>query len=201
VDRNWQFNPAENGIHLSDVYGSFLLFMAAIIIVALAVVVSTRFNIVVTLSACVGLFLLGLVSDYVFGRFTQTQLPAFVSVFDRILAPVAIVLLIAVLLTGGKRIVLISSVSAILLIGLAAILTHYAFGHSFKTFLDAQLWTWARMCYFLVPNLQAFWISDAIYEESAVPFKYVMITGSYALCYTVGILALAVAVFQRRQVG
>jgi ABC-2 type transport system permease protein len=201
VDRNWKFNPAENGIYLSDVYGSLLLLMAAIIIVALAVAVSTRFNIVVTLSACVGIFLLGLVSDYVFGRFTQTRLPLFITVFDWILAPTTIVLVIAILLTGGKRIVLLCSVSTILLIGLAACLTHYAFGHSFGTFVDAQLWTWAKMCYFLLPNLQAFWISDAIYEESAVPLKYVMITGSYALCYTVAILAFAVAVFQRRQVG
>jgi hypothetical protein len=134
IDRNWQFNPAGNGINSLDVYGSVLLLLAAIIIVALAVALSARFNIVVTLSACVGVFLLGLVSDYVFGRFADTKL-------------------------------------------------------------------WAKICYFLVPNLQMFWISDAIYEESAIPLKYVLISASYAICYTAAILALAVAVFQRRQVG
>jgi ABC-type transport system involved in multi-copper enzyme maturation permease subunit len=134
IDRNWQFNPAGNGINSLDVYGSVLLLLAAIIIVALAVALSARFNIVVTLSACVGVFLLGLVSDYVFGRFADTKL-------------------------------------------------------------------WAKICYFLVPNLQMFWISDAIYEESAIPLKYVLISASYAICYTAAILALAVAIFQRRQVG
>jgi hypothetical protein len=89
---------------------------------------------VVTLSACIGVFLLGLVSDYAFGRFAETKL-------------------------------------------------------------------WARIGRFLVPNLQIFWISDAIYEGSDVPLKYILITASYALCYCVGILALAVALFQRRQVG
>jgi ABC-2 type transport system permease protein len=134
IDRNWQFNPQDNGINALDVYGSVLLLLAAIIIAALALALSTRFNIIVTLSACVGIFLLGLVSDYTFGRFAETQL-------------------------------------------------------------------WAKVGRFLVPNLQVFWISDAIYEGSVVPLKYIIISASYALCYTTAILLLAIALFQRRQVG
>jgi len=134
IDRNWQFNPNDNGLNAVDIYGSVLLLLAAIIIVALAVALSSRFNIVVTLSACIGIFLLGLVSDYAFGRFAETHL-------------------------------------------------------------------WAKIGRFLVPNLQIFWISDAIYEGSQVPAKYIVITASYALCYTTAILALAIALFQRRQVG
>ncbi|MHC4259255.1 MAG: hypothetical protein ACYSTF_02405, partial [Planctomycetota bacterium] len=101
---------------------------------ALAVALSGRFNIVVTLSACIGIFLLGLVSDYVFGRLADVHI-------------------------------------------------------------------WAKICYFLVPNLQMFWISDAIYEESVVPGKYILISASYAVCYTAAILAIAIGLFQRRQVG
>jgi hypothetical protein len=134
IDRNWQFNPKDNGLNTVDIYGSVLLLLAAIIIVALAIALSARFNIVVTLSACIGIFLLGLVSDYAFGRFADTHL-------------------------------------------------------------------WAKIGRFLVPNLQIFWISDAIYEGSQVPVKYIVITASYALCYTTAILALAIALFQRRQVG
>jgi hypothetical protein len=134
IDRNWQFNPQENGLNAVDIYGSVLLLLAAIIIVALAIALSARFNIVVTLSVCIGIFLLGLVSDYAFGRFADTHL-------------------------------------------------------------------WARIGRFLVPNLQIFWISDAIYESSEVPLKYIAMGASYALCYTGAILALAVALFQRRQVG
>ncbi len=134
IDRQWQFNPKDNGINAVDIYGSVLLLLAAIIIVALAVALSARFNIVVTLSACIGIFLLGLVSDYAFGRFAETHL-------------------------------------------------------------------WAKIGRILVPNLQVFWISDAIYEGSQVPVKYIVISASYALCYTTAILALAIALFQRRQVG
>jgi hypothetical protein len=134
IDRNWQFKPSDNGFNAVDIYGSVLLLLAALIIVALAVALSSRFNIVVTLSACIGIFLLGLISDYAFGRFAETHL-------------------------------------------------------------------WAKIGRFLVPNLQIFWISDAIYEGNEVPVKYLLIGASYALCYTGAILALAIALFQRRQVG
>jgi len=134
IDRDWQFNPAKNSINRFDVYASILLFLGAVVITAIAVAISSRFNIVVTLSACIGVFLLGLISDWVFGRFA-----------------------------------------------------------------DAHLW--AQIGRFLVPNLQVFWISDAIYEGSVVPFRYLLIGASYALCYTLGILSLAVALFQRRQIA
>jgi len=134
IDRNWQFNPQENGINALDIYGSILLLLAAIIIVALAVAFSARFNIMVTLSACIGIFLLGLISDWAFGRLANTHL-------------------------------------------------------------------WAKICYFVVPNLQIFWISDAIHEGSAVPPKYILISAIYALSYTLAILFVAIALFQKRQVG
>ena len=138
IDRDWQFNPQKNGINALDVYGAILLLLAAIIIVALAVALSARFNIAVTLSACIGIFLLGLISDYTFGGFAETQL-------------------------------------------------------------------WAKIGQFLVPNLQVFWIADAIYEAREIQLKefteYFLIAASYALSYTAAILLLAIALFQRRQVG
>jgi ABC-2 type transport system permease protein len=135
IDRNWKFNPGENGINAVDIYGALLLLFATIIIVALAVALSSRFNIVVTLAGCIGFFLLGLASDYTFGSLAQKQV------------------------------------------------------------------LWAKIGRFLVPNLGIFWISDAIYEGTEVPVKYIIITASYAICYTTAILALAIALFQRRQVG
>jgi len=104
------------------------------VLVALAIAFSTRLNVVLTLACCVGAFLLGLISDYVFGRFVQT---------------------------------------------------HF----------------WARLGHILVPNLQVFWISDAIYEGSSIEPYYLLISALYALLYTAGILLIAIALFQKRQVG
>ena len=134
IDRDWKFAPQNNKFDALEVYGSILLYLAIMIITAVAVAISARFNIVVTLSACIGVFLLGLVSDWAFGGLAKSHL-------------------------------------------------------------------WAKICYFAIPNLQIFWISDAIYEGSSIPLKYILISATYALCYTAGILALAVALFQRRQVG
>ena len=75
------------------------------------------------------------------------------------------------------------------------LVSDYTFGRFAETHL------WAKIGRFLVPNLQVFWISDAIYEGSEVPLKYILISASYALCYTAAILSLAIALFQRRQVG
>jgi ABC-2 type transport system permease protein len=74
VDKEWKLNPANNKIELFEIYGSILLFMAVVIIVALAVMFSTRMNLVLTLVCCISAFLIGLISDYVFGRFADTAL-------------------------------------------------------------------------------------------------------------------------------
>jgi len=168
IDINWQFNPNDNGINAVDIYGSVLLLLAAIIMVALAVALSARFNIVVTLSCCIGIFLLGLVSDYAFGKLKGYEIKN---------------------LQSGQ----------------------YEFFEANDLPEDndkydlenkvPQRYLWGQIGRYLVPNLQIFWISDAIYEGSQVPAKYIMVTASYALCYTIAILALAIAFFQRRQVG
>lgn len=134
IDKEWQFNPQNNAFEAFDIYASALLLMAVIVLVALAVMFSTRFNVVLTMTFCVATFLIGLISDYIFGRFADTHL-------------------------------------------------------------------WAKIAHILAPNLQVFWVSDAIYEGSSIPLNYLFISGVYALLYTTGILALAIALFQRRQVG
>jgi ABC-2 type transport system permease protein len=134
IDRDWTYNPANNKFAAFDIHASILLFLAVVVLVALAVLFSTRCNVVLTLTFCVGIFLLGLISDWVFGRFADTH-------------------------------------------------------------------TWARIGYILVPNLQIFWASDAIYGSGTIPLKYILQSGVYTLLYTAGILSFSVALFQKRQVG
>jgi hypothetical protein len=135
IDRNWKFNPAGNGINSFDIYGSILLLIALFILTAAALMFSARFNILVTLSCCIGLFLLGLISDYVFGRFAESHL-------------------------------------------------------------------WAKIGKIIVPSLQVFWISDAIYEQSSkITVGYIASCGIYGVLYTTAFILIAIALFERRQVG
>lgn len=134
VNKEWKFNPADNHFEAFDIIASILLLFAVYVLVALAVLFSTRLNEVLTLTCCVGIFLLGLISDWVFGRFADQHL-------------------------------------------------------------------WANIGSKLTPNLQIFWVSDAIYESGTIPVRYLWLAGGYTLLYIAGILALAIAAFQRRQVG
>ena len=134
VDKEWKFNPSGSHFEMFDIIASGLLLLALFALVALAILFSTRFNEVVTLTLCVGVFLLGLISDWVFGRFADQHI-------------------------------------------------------------------WAKIGSIVTPNLQIFWVSDAIYETGTVPPAYLLLAITYSALYTAGILALAVAFFQRRQIG
>ena len=52
-----------------------------------------------------------------------------------------------------------------------------------------------------VPNLQFFWLADALTEERTVSGTYVAVVTLYALAYVVAFLGAAVALFQTRDVG
>lgn len=134
-DREWHFNPADNHFTMFDINAAVLLLLAVILLVAIAVMFSTRFNVVLTLIFCVGAFLMGLISNYAFTAKAKD-------------------------------------------------------GH----------W-WAKIGEAITPNMQVFWISDAIYEGSDIPASYILNSGIYAAFYSGAILLLAIAMFQKRQVG
>ncbi|MBW8015299.1 MAG: ABC transporter permease subunit [Planctomycetes bacterium] len=133
-DKEWHFNPGDNHIEIFDINAAVLLLLAVILLVSLAVMFSTRFNVVLTLVFCVGAFLMGLISDFVFSR-------------------------------------------------------------------NADEHWWAKVGEVVTPNLQVFWISDAIYEGSDIPASYIIDSGVYTAFYAGAILLLAIAMFQKRQVG
>ena len=53
-----------------------LVFAMILILTAVAVAASTRFGQVTTLTVCIGVLLIGLVSDAMFGQYRETHLPA-----------------------------------------------------------------------------------------------------------------------------
>ncbi len=64
--------------------------------------------------------------------------------------------------------------------------------------------TLASAVYHFVPNLGPFWVIDGLQaatEQSVVTGKYLLLVTGYAALITTGVLGLAVAMFQRREVG
>ena len=59
----------------------------------------------------------------------------------------------------------------------------------------------ARTVYAAIPNMQFFWVSDAIILRRPIPASFVFSVFGYALFYTVALVLLAVALFQTREVA
>lgn len=112
-----------------------LVLFAVWVLAALATVCSTRLELMATLAVCSGFFLLGLMSDYLFGRPAQ-----------------------------------------------------------------AGSW-WSSVIYTALPNWQLFWMSDALSEGKGIPLSYLARSLGYTVAYVGAALALALALFEDRELS
>jgi ABC-type transport system involved in multi-copper enzyme maturation permease subunit len=112
-----------------------LILFAFWVLAGLAVACSTRLEVIATLAVCSGFFLLGLMSDYLFGRAAE-----------------------------------------------------------------AGSW-WANICYSVLPNWQLFWMADALEEGKHIPARYVGTACGYMLAYVGAALALALCLFEDRELS
>ncbi len=133
-NNRWDLQPITTDLDPQVLAAILLVLLAVLVLAAVAVAASTRLGQVMTMVVCSGVFVLGLVSSYAFGRFKD----------ENILAAVG---------------------------------------------------------YRLMPDLTFFWISDAVTQGYPVSLAHVGWVCLYAGLYIVGILALAVALFQQREVG
>jgi hypothetical protein len=78
------------------------------------------------------------------------------------------------------------------------VISDYAFGQHEGSSL------WAQAAYRAVPNIGPFWIIDGLHsntEKTAVTLDYLLYATAYAALITTSVLSIAVAAFQRREVG
>jgi hypothetical protein len=59
----------------------------------------------------------------------------------------------------------------------------------------------AMVAWTVIPNMQLFWLLDAVTQNRAIPVQYVLMVGVYALAQIGVFLSLGVILFQRRDVG
>src|SRR5437867_2886970 len=124
------------GVDWRLIPAAVLILFALWILAGLALACSTRFDMIPTLAICSGLFLVGIMSDYLFGR------PA-----------------------------------------------------------DRGSW-WASVLYTLTPNWQLFWFADVLdTEKTAYHWNYVGKAFAYVVCYVGAALAIAVALFEDRELS
>lgn len=53
----------------------------------------------------------------------------------------------------------------------------------------------------VIPNVQFFWLIDAVSQDQPIPFSHVVLVVMYGICQIGVFLSLAVVLFQRREVG
>jgi ABC-2 type transport system permease protein len=123
------------GMDWRVVPASALIFMALLVLAALALACSTRVDMVPTLAICSALFLLGLVSDYLWGERAK-----------------------------------------------------------------AGSW-WASILYAVTPNWQLFWLADALEGTNKIPISYLAESLGYACAYIGAILAVALLLFEDRELN
>ena len=122
---DWRMAPA-----------TVLILMALWVLAGLAIACATRFDLIPSLAICTGVFLLGLMSTYLFGR------PA-----------------------------------------------------------HDGAW-WAKVLYAVVPNWELFWMADTLEKGKAgVPLQYVGSAAVYVVGYLGALLALALALFEDRELS
>ncbi len=132
------------------------LALGLLMLVAVAIAASTRLGQLPTLATTVVVFLVGLLSDWLFGR------------------PIA---------------------------ALEARFAEAAPG-DLSMFDASHLLYWAcRTAYAVVPNFQIFWLTDAITQGRSIPISYLVLAVPYGLLVIVACLAIASALFQRREIS
>jgi ABC-type transport system involved in multi-copper enzyme maturation permease subunit len=137
VDRHGQWQEFAHGTDWRLIPAAILILFALWILAGLALACSTRFEMVPTLAICSGFFLLGLMSDYLFG------LPA----------------------EGASR------------------WTSIIYG----------------VLYTVVPNWQLFWLADALDQQRSIPWSYVGQAFGYVVGYLGACLAVALLLFEDRE--
>lgn len=150
--------------------------------------------------AVVGLATLGFVLINFLDKTGHLQ--AFAQGVDWRMVPAGVLILFALWVLAGlalacstrlETVATLVVCSAFFLFGL---FSDYLFG----TRAEAGSW-WAAALYGALPNWQLFWMSDALEEGKHVPWAYVGTTFGYMLAYVGAALAVALGLFENRELS
>lgn len=186
------------GVDWRLVTAAVLILFALWILAALALACSTRLDVIATLCICSALFLAGLMSDYLFGRRAEpvwrydlteelsssrwsdnqkSLLKEMIAKYDQDRS--------GRLEFGEREVINPADKARLLQAGMGG------------------TW-WASVLYTVVPNWQLFWFADAVdadASKTALHWSYLGKAFVYAMGYVGAALALAIVLFEERELG
>lgn len=170
------------------------LMVAIMMLTAIAVAASTRLGQVMTLCVTVGLFVLGLLSDWMFGQRIHTLENAWLQEASAAGKTEWVERTQIVHLTNQKKGDEINTITNRVEVATAPLTDFATQGQKIEY---ALCW----VGYTVLPNFQALWLSDAVTQNHKIPLRYVATTSLYGGLYIFAMLSLATLLFQRREVG
>ncbi len=157
---------------------------------AIAVAVSTRLGQLMTLLVTTGLFVLGLLSDWIFGRPIHALESDWLARADEAGQTESQEVITSVERVSGE----VQTVTQSIEVPLTP-LTDFASGG------EMMIWWLLKAGYAILPNFQVLWLSDAVTQNITIPSDYLVQSTLYGLIYTAAALAAGIALFQRRDLG
>ncbi len=194
LDKEGNLQNFAKGVDWRLIPAAILILFALWILAALALACSTRWEVIPTLAICSAFFLLGLMSDYLFGRRAEPAWETFNTQKDVDVSRWNVEqkkLLSGVIekydankngaLDGSERTTIAESDK-----------------HALKAAGLGGSW-WASICYSVIPNWQIFWLADALEGQKKIPWGYVGQALVYVVGYLGAALALALLLFEDRE--
>jgi len=174
-----------------------LLLFALWMLAALAIACATRLDLIPTLAVCSAVFVLGLMSDYLFGRHAEPAWRSFSIKTEDLQGSPWNEMQRELLTEVVKR--HDANASGRLEPAEEGALTAEDLGRLKAAGLNGSLW--AKAVYTVVPNWQLFWMADAMKGTNAIPPSYVWGAFGYMASYLVAALALALLLFENRELS
>ena len=261
INKHWQIQPISTDFKPQIVLASLTLLLSTPIIAAVALAASTRLGQVMTIVICVGVFLLGLMSNYFFGRHAFHNTP-FATIKEvepihdrdgdfrdggdiwrlKLDGPASTTLAPGMTIyygptpdgvglavppqrpfpvdsdvndpatynrPGVQRNIVLKEVEPVVqdyhhiqILNAGNMTPTHAPRVGDFLFTTPTRINWpARAAWTIVPNLQFFWLVDAITQTHPIPMRYVGLVAAYSGVQVIGLLSLSVMLFQRREVG
>jgi len=130
----------------------------------------------------------------------EGQLQSFAVGIDWRMAQAALLILFAVWILAGlallcsTRLEMISTLAICSAIFMLGLMSDYLFGTRAK----AGSW-WASAIYSVLPNWQLMWVADALEQDKVIPWSYLGTAFGYVVAYVGAALAVALCLFEDRE--
>jgi ABC-2 type transport system permease protein len=172
-----------------------LILFALWILAGLALACATRLEMIPTLAICTGIFLFGLMSDYLFGRLAQPvwmgELPAAMEDAERTEEQRALLRELSEQYDVNRTGWLDPEEQAMIPAEFRARLGEAGLGGRW----------WASVLYTVAPNWQLFWLADALEGTNRIPWSYVGKAFGYMIAYLGAALAVGLVLFEDRELS